>query len=165
MTLRRPAVLAAMIAASLFLGGCASPGAESRLGDYRTQAEQISDDLVAAVPAELGAQPGLLDSRMTLGADISAHDGPSAPAWWTVDRSITAAPIADAAKDAAAAIGAHLAAEGWTQGSVRENGERTVEGYRKDDWYTEVARYATVPGKAEVVDLTIVSPQTVRGDQ
>ncbi|GAA3031218.1 hypothetical protein [Microbacterium dextranolyticum] len=77
---------------------------------------------------------------------------------------MTPAPVANAAKDAAAAIAAHLTADGWTEKLVRSDDERTVGGFRKDGWYTDIAWYATVAGKAEALDLAIVSPETVRGD-
>ena len=61
-------------------------------------------------------------------------------------------------------LGAHLKADGWSEKRVRVTGDRTVDGCRKDDWYAEIAWYATVAGKAEALDITIVSPVTVRGD-
>lgn len=136
----------------------------SRLDEYRDQAEKLSDELISEIPAALVGTTGALNSRMTLSADISEHGGTDAPAWWSVDRSVSPAPAADAAKDAAAAMAAHLVSDGWSEKNVRSDGERTVDGYRKDGWYTEIAWYATVPGKAEALDIAIVSPQTVRGD-
>ncbi|GAA3031211.1 hypothetical protein GCM10010462_17740 [Microbacterium dextranolyticum] len=75
MTTRRLLVLAAVTAASLALGGCASTPPQSRLDDYRGQAERLSGELIAAIPAELAGSTGVLNSRMTLGADISSHEG------------------------------------------------------------------------------------------
>lgn len=141
-----------------------SPPQHSRLDDYRAQAEKLSDELIATIPATLAGTTGALNSRMTLGADISSHEDADAPAWWNVDRSVTPAPVANAAKDVAAAMAAHLTAGGWSEKNVRADGERTVDGYRKDGWYVEIAWYSTAPGKAEALDLAIVSPQTVRGD-
>lgn len=164
MKTRRLLVLVAVVTASVSLGGCMSAPQHSQLDDYRGQAERLTGELIAAIPAELAGSTGMLNSRMTLGADISSHEGAGAPAWWSVDLSVTPAPVANAARDAAAAMAAHLTADGWTEKLVRADDERTVDGFRKDGWYTEIAWYATVAGRAEALDLAIVSPETVRGD-
>lgn len=166
--MRRLVALAAVALLALALGGC-SMTSESRLDDYRTEADRLLRETVALIPEELAAESGFSESEPRFGPT----EGPAAasdPAWWQARDTLNLAARTDAAADAAAAISAALTDDGWTASRVRETdgGARIADGFRKDlegaQWYIEVTWVTSRPGKAEVVEVLVVSPQTVRGD-
>lgn len=140
--------------------------ADSRLDEFQTQAEHLSDELISAVPTELEPVPGAVESDMRIGDTESGQESPSDPAWWQVQVYVPVKDASGSSDAAAAAMTAHLEAAGWSSKEVRvtDDGARTVDGFRKDSWYIELGHYESAPGKAELVEITIVSPPTVRGD-
>ena len=154
---------------ALLLGGC-TMDAPSRLGEYQLEAEGLSDDVVAMIPADLMTGDVETDSRARFGDTTSSAQRPGDPAWWEVRTFVTLVDQADASTGAAAAIAAGLTADGWDESRVREidDGTRITDGFRKEldggDWYIEVTWVVTQPGSAETVMITVVSPQTTRGD-
>ena len=163
----RPLLAATVALFALVLGGC-SMTPESRLDEYQTEADRLLSETVALIPADLDPESGFSESEPrylpTEGA-ASASD----PAWWQARENLNLAAETDASADAAAAIAAGLTADGWRESTVRETegGARITDGFRKDldsgEWYIEVTWVQTRPEMAEVVEVLVVSPQTVRG--
>lgn len=139
---------------------------ESRLDEFRESAEQLTHELIDTIPADLAPEAGFIDSAVRIGDTESAEDKPSDPAWWQTSTAINFANVTDASLTAAAALAEHLTSDGWSQEHVRtsSDGESTADGFRHDGWYVEVTRYETVAGKAELLQLLVVSPGTVHGD-
>lgn len=165
MRTHRFVAIAALALATITLGGCMSME-ESRLDEFRDRSEQLMDELLDTIPADLAPETGLIDSAVRIGDTQSAEDKPSDPAWWQTSTAVNFANVTDASVTAAAVLAEHLTSDGWSQEHVRtsSDGESTADGFRHDGWYVEVTRYETVAGKAELLQLLIVSPDTVRGD-
>lgn len=166
--LRRFALTAVLVALTITLGGCTMT-AESRLDEYHTEADLILAETVELIPAELVDNVGFAESEPRFGA-TEGTPAPSDPAWWQAYEGINLVATADASADAAEAIANGLGSDGWRDGRVREteDGARIADGYRKEidgaNWYIEVTWVTTRAGKAEVIEVLVVSPQTVRGD-
>jgi hypothetical protein len=162
-------ILAAIIAAlALAVSGCAAP-AQSRLAEYHRVADHYMAETVARIPAPLVAEVTFSESEPRFESSlpvVSAND----PAWWHVYRVIELTDRADAAADAASIIDAALVDDGWVASRVRETegGARLSDGYRAEReggrWYIEVTWTRTQPDRVEVIEITVVSPSTVRGD-
>lgn len=135
--------------------------ADSRLDEYRVEAERLSEQLAAAVPADLIEAEAIVESavRHDVGADAAS------PAWWQVRRVMRLIEEQDASAVAAESVAAVLIGDGWDQSRVRESeeGRRIVDGYRKDDWYVELTWITTEPGMAEAFSTLVVSPTTTLG--
>lgn len=162
--------LLAVVAAALFalaLGGC-SMTPDSRLDEYRAEADRLLRDTVALIPDALAPQTGFSESEPRFGP-AEGTAAASDPAWWQARESLNLTSQTDASADAAAAIAGTLASDGWRQSRVRETegGARIADGFRREangeEWYIEVTWVKTRPGMAEVVEVLVVSPQTVRG--
>ena len=154
---------------ALILGGCAvAPTPESRLDEYKSESEALAMKVVELIPAEL--EPTLdteLESRGQAPQNgVTSEKRPSDPAWWQTQAYVSLAAREGAAAEAIAAVTEAMEAEGWTVERVRETGDgRTVtDGFRRDDWYVEIAWVKSAPGKVERFDISVVSPTTVRGD-
>lgn len=165
----RPTLIAAVIAVlALALGGCTMQP-DSRLDEYQVEAERIMADAVALIPEDLRTDVVVSESEPRFGP-IEGAASPDQPAWWQVSEILQQVDETDASADAAAEISEGLAADGWEQSRVRETeqGARITDGFRRDidgeQWYIEVTSVTTRPDKAEVVQLLVVSPTTVRGD-
>ena len=153
----------AVVLAALLLGGCAMT-AESRLDDYRAEAERLHERVVEEIPVELladGAEP-VSERRVE---STSAEGAASDPAWWQVADTRQLIEDADASASAASAVDAYLVSEGWTAARVRETegGQRLTDGYRRDGWYVEVSHVEYPEGMAQRIEVLVVSPETVRG--
>jgi hypothetical protein len=165
--MRRLLAAVAAVFFALALGGC-SMTPQSRLDEYHAEADRLLEDTIALIPDDLAPAPGFSESEPRFGpAEGSA--AASDPAWWQARESVNLAPQTDASADAAAAIAAGLESDGWRQSRVRETegGDRIADGFRRevdgDQWYIEVTWVRTRPEMAEVVEVLVVSPQTVRG--
>ena len=141
---------------------------ESRLDEYQTEADRLLSETVAMIPADLDPESGFSESEPRYDPTEGAASA-SDPAWWQARDRLNLAAKTDASADAAAAIAAWLTADGWHESKVRETegGDRITDGYRKeldgDEWYIEVTWVKTRPEKAEVIEVLVVSPYTVRG--
>lgn len=142
---------------------------ESRLDQYHAEADRLLAETVAMIPEDLAPEPGFSESEPRY-AESEGAASASDPAWWQARESLNLASQTDASADAAASIAAGLTADDWRESRVRETegGVRITDGYRKDlddaEWYIEVTWVQTRPDMAEVVEVLVVSPQTVRGD-
>lgn len=165
--MRRIVAAVAVALFALALGGC-SMTPESRLDEYQTEADRLLSETVALIPADLDPESGFSESEPRY-APAEGAASASDPAWWQARESLNLAAETDASADAAAAIAAGLTGDGWSESKVRETegGARITDGYRKDldggEWYIEVTWVQTRPEMAEVVEVLVVSPQTVRG--
>ncbi|MDE0545174.1 hypothetical protein [Microbacterium sp. C7(2022)] len=143
---------------------------ESKLDEYHAEADRIVAETVALIPPELIDNVGFSESEPRSGAAILGTDDPNDPAWWQAREDLNLVSETDASADAAAAIASGLNADGWRESRVRmtQEGARIADGFRKDldgeGWYIEVTWVMTRPDKAEVIEVLVVSPQTVRGD-
>lgn len=141
----------------------------SRLDEYRAEVDRIMADTVALVPAELVAEVGFSESEPRFGP-TEAAPAASDPAWWQALESLVLVDETDASADAAAVVRDALTSDGWTPSRVRETegGIRITDGYRTEreggEWYIELTWVATAPGRAEVLEVLVVSPMTVRGE-
>ncbi|GAA5033874.1 hypothetical protein ACFQRL_15320 [Microbacterium fluvii] len=168
-TMRRIVATAVAALLALTLGGCTMQ-TDSKLDDFRVEAERLTDDLTAQIAADAIDEIVGTESQARYGDTNSAEQKPTDPAWWQVYRTINLVSEPDASATAASAISDHLAADGWTEERVRETeeGRRIADGFRKDtddgQWYIEVTWVTTAPEMAETIELTVVSPETVRGD-
>ena len=155
---------------TLLLGGCAMES-PSRLDEYRTEAEGLSADVLALVPPALRNADADTMSKARFGDTSAAAPRPGDSAWWEVRTYAELALEPEASRAAAAAISDGLKADGWTEDRVRETngGARITDGYRDEidgeDWYIEVTSVVTRPGQVETLLITVVSPQTTRGEQ
>ena len=156
------ALLAGMLVA-LVIGGCAVPG-ESRLDEFQAEGESISQQIAAAVPAELIADEASYDSRGQLAPSMG--NTPQSPAWWQVGVSVALRDAPGTSETAATAIGAALIADGWEKAKEQgaDNPIHKTDKYWRDGWYVEVGWVRSDPGMAESVSALVVSPDTVRGD-
>lgn len=170
MTLRRPLAAATLaLALALALGGCAMTP-ESRLDDYRAEAETLTADLLAAIPPALVDGEPVVESSERVGETASTTPQPADPMWWnvTADQQLTA--VADASESAAAAVSAALEGDGWTKRRAREadGGETVYDAFRRgagdEEWYVEVMRVRAAKGERGLVRVLVASPVTVRGD-
>ena len=152
---------------ALILGGCAV-APESRLDEYKKDGEALAMSVVDFIPTEL--EPKLdteLDSRGQVPQNgVTTEKRPSDPAWWQVQAYVSLVEREGASAQAIAAVTEAMEAEGWTVERVRETGEgRTItDGFRRDDWYVEIAWVRSESGNVERFDISVVSPTTVRGD-
>ncbi|WP_136028529.1 hypothetical protein [Microbacterium sp. PF5] len=166
-TARAIALMAGVLVA-LTLGGCTMTTDESRLDEYRTEAEALADEMVGMIPAELAptTAPDVESSGRMVQNPVSADPSPDDQVWWQVDVYVEPVQRAAASEDAAKAIAAGLLDDGWEHTDARETGEgrRTADAYVKDDWYVEVTWVRTEEGKFETVELSVLSPRTTRGD-
>jgi hypothetical protein len=167
--LRLLAVTAVTLLA-LLLGGCAMTP-QSRLDEYRIESERLTAEVLTFVPEDLLTDDIITESEPRYGEAVTVRERPGDPAWWQVRTYQTLVAEADASADAAAAIEAGLTADGWSHRRVRETdgGTRFAEGYSRDSsdgetWYIEVTWVLTAPEKAELLEVLVVSPPTVRGD-
>ncbi len=154
---------------AMILGGCAvTPTPESRLDEYKKESESIAMSVVGLIPADL--EPTLdteLDSRGQAPQNgASTEKRPDDEAWWQTQAFVSLVEREGAAAEAIVAVTEAMKSDGWKVERVRETGEgRTVtEGFRRDDWYVEIAWVRSEPGKVERFDISVVSPTTVRGD-
>jgi hypothetical protein len=153
----------------LILGGCAVPPTpESRLDEYKAESETLAMSVVELIPVDL--EPALdteLESRGQAPQNgVTAEKRPGDPAWWQARAYVSLVEWEGAAAEAIAAVTEAMKSDGWTVERVRETGEgRTItDGFRRDDWYVEIAWVKSEPGKVERFDISVVSPTTVRGD-
>ncbi|WP_127818926.1 hypothetical protein [Microbacterium sp. CPCC 204701] len=140
---------------------------ESRLDEFRSEAERLLADTVAVVPEELIAERAFSESEPRFGPTEGAPT-PADPAWWQAREDLNLIAETDASARAFDAVSGHLSAEGWTQSRVREVDGWVTDGFRQEldsgDWYIEVTWVPSAPGLAEILGVLVVSPQTVRGD-
>ncbi|MGX1703233.1 hypothetical protein [Microbacterium sp. NPDC055357] len=166
--MRRLIAVLATAALALTLGGC-SMTTTSRLDEYAAATDALMADTVAVIPTDLVDEVGFSESEPRYESPLGAGSAEDA-AWWQALESIVLVSQSDASADAAAAITEHLVTDGWTTSRVRETdgGRRIADGFRREidggDWYIELTWVMTAPDKAEVVEVLVVSPQTVRGD-
>lgn len=155
--MRRIVAATAALTFALLLGGCAM-ATESRLDEYRVEAERLSEELAGLVASD---GDDIVDSaaRSDVGTD------PSDPAWWQVSRTIDLGVVTDASADAARTVSESLTSDGWTSERVRETagGTRIADGFRRDEWYVEVTWVTSEEGKSEPLEIVVVSPTTTRG--
>ncbi|MGV2900663.1 hypothetical protein ACNPM4_03215 [Microbacterium sp. AGC62] len=151
----------------LALGGCGMTP-ESRLDEYQEKADALAMSVVGLIPEEL--QPvmdGDLRSEGTAPLNgVTSERRPQDVAWWESQANVSLIAKENAAADAIVAVTDALEADGWTTKRVDETdgGETITDGFRRDGWYIEIAWTRTVPGKVERFDISVVSPNTVRGD-
>ncbi|WP_149084395.1 MULTISPECIES: hypothetical protein [Microbacterium] len=167
-TARAIALMAGVLVA-LTLGGCTTMTTDdSRIDEYQTEAEALADEMVALIPADLApaTEPDVESRGRMVQNPVSADPSPDDSVWWQVDVYVEPVQRAAASEDAASAIAAGLLADGWEHTDARETGEgrRTADAYTKDDWYVEVTWVRSEEGKFETVELSVLSPQTTRGD-
>lgn len=141
----------------------------SRLDEYHAETDRIMADVMALVPADLISDVGFSESEPRFGPTESTAS-PSDAAWWQALESLNLVDQPDASANAAAAVSEALVADGWQQSRVRETqgGVRIADGYRTEmgdgEWYIELTWVKTQPERAEVLEILVVSPMTVRGD-
>lgn len=166
--MRRMLVAAFAVVLAVALGGCTMQPA-SRLDEYHAETDRIMADVMALVPADLISDVGFSESEPRFGPTESTAS-PSDPAWWQALESLNLVDQPDASANAAAAVSEALVADGWQQSRVRETqgGVRIADGYRTEmgdgEWYIELTWVKTQPERAEVLEILVVSPMTVRGD-
>lgn len=164
--MRRFVAVLAVVALALTLGGCSMPE-QSRLDEFRTEADRILADTVAIVPEELIAEHAFSESEPRFGP-TEGTPVPGDPAWWQAREDLNLIAETDASARAFDAVSGHLSADGWSQSRVREVDGWVTDGFRKKldsgDWYIEVTWVPSAPGLAEILGVLVVSPHTVRGD-
>jgi hypothetical protein len=166
--MRRRLIAATLVALALALGGCTMQP-DSRLDEYHADADRIMAETVALIPEQLVAEVGFSESEPRFGPTEGAA-APGDPAWWQALESLVLENRADASADAAASVSSALTSDGWERSRVRETegGTRITDGFRREidggEWYIELTWVTTEPERAEVVEILVVSPMTVRGD-
>jgi hypothetical protein len=140
---------------------------ESRLDDFRAEADRLLADTVANVPEDLISERAFSESEPRFGPTEGAA-APGDPAWWQAREDLNLIAETDASAHAFDAVSGYLSQEGWSQARVREVDGWVTEGFRKEldsgGWYIEVTWVPSAPGLAEILGVLVVSPQTVRGD-
>lgn len=168
MIVRRTLGFKLALVLSLALGGCAVTP-ESRLDDYRAEAETLVDELLTAIPPALVDGDPVINSSERVGDTASSKPQPGDPMWWNVAADQQLATVTDASKTAADALSAALEADGWTKRRAREldSGETVYDGFRRgtgdEEWYVEIMWVRALEGKRELIGIQVVSPTTVRG--
>ncbi|UYK39714.1 hypothetical protein [Microbacterium terricola] len=144
--------------------------ADSRLDEYQAEAERLVEEVTQEIPDDLIDEVVITESEARYGETESAEELPSDPAHWQVYRAINLVSEDGASADAAARISRMLADDGWAESRVREteDGRRIADGFRTTidggEWYLELTWVKSAPELAETIEVTIVSPPTVRGD-
>ncbi|MFB8189417.1 hypothetical protein ACFC14_08825 [Microbacterium sp. NPDC055988] len=159
---------AAIMVAVFALGGCAVSVSESRLDDYKIEAEERVAEIVELIPGELQPSPvqTLDSSGRMLQNPISADPSPNDSVWWQVDANVELGSGPGSSERASTALVDGMTADGWEHERVRETseGRLVTEGFRRDDWYVEVVWVTAASGLHEAIDIRVLSPKTVRGD-
>ncbi|MFJ2503210.1 hypothetical protein [Microbacterium sp. NPDC087592] len=141
---------------------------ESRLDEYQEKADALAMSVVGLIPEEL--QPvmdGDLRSEGTAPLNgVTSERRPQDVAWWQTRADVHLVARENAAAEAIEAVSDALEADGWSIERVRETdgGETVTDGFRRGEWYMEIAWTRSVPGHVERFDISVVSPNTVRGD-
>lgn len=139
---------------------------ESRLDEFRAEADRILAGTIANVPDDLISERAFSESEPRFGP-TEGTPAPGDPAWWQAREDLNLIAETDASARAFDAVSGYLSAEGWSQSRVREVDGWVTEGFRKaldgGDWYIEVTWVPSAPGLAEILGVLVVSPQTVRG--
>lgn len=170
-TVRRVIAFAitALVTTSM-LAGCAAAVTPGRLGEYEARAEQLTTELVAAIPDALQADETSQQSQAFFGEPLG-FDPSRELAWWEVATRLEF-PDSAAVDDATDAIGAYFDAseDGWARETAEDAGDGMTgvvyrlgdaEAVTDDDaeWLVEVQHGATR------IDIRVQSPLTVRGDE
>lgn len=134
------------------LAGCV---AESRIDEYRAEAEALSKRLGAQVRDELIVGDAFVDSYLGYGVA-------SGPVWWHVYRDYNLVDEDGASEHAATSVAAVLMDEGWSHRRVRETDEGSLiyDGYRRDEWYVELQWVVADSDMAEAISIAVTSPTT-----
>ena len=167
-TARAVALMAGALVA-LTLGGCTmTTEVDSRVDEYRAEAEALADEVVALIPADLAppSAPDVESRGRMVQNPVSADPSPEDSVWWQVDVYVEPVQRPAASEDAATAIAAGLRDDGWEHTDARktDEGRRTADAWSKDDWYVEVTWVRSEEGKYETVEIAVLSPRTMRGD-
>lgn len=162
--MRRSLKFVALFAVVALLGGCAVP-VESRLDDYRSEGEAISQQIVTSIPNALVAEVDPdVDSKGRLAQ--SSGDTPQTPAWWEVSTSVDLVEEPGTSEQAATAVADSLVADGWTKAEEKGSSDPVyqTDEYRRDGWYATISWVRSAPNIVEDLGVLVVSPDTVRGD-
>lgn len=138
---------------------------ESRLDDFRSEGEAISQEIVESIPDALVAQADSdLDSTGRLAP--SSGDTPQTPAWWEVSTTVDLVEEPTTSEQAATAVADALVADGWTKAQEKGSSDPVyqTDEYRRDGWYVSISWVLSAPDIVEDLGVLVVSPDTVRGD-
>ncbi|MDW4572901.1 hypothetical protein R8Z57_08975 [Microbacterium sp. M3] len=164
--MRRSLTALAVAVLALTLGGCAVP-VESKLPEYKIQAEQLREDIAAQLPEGITVGEPYISSEVRFETESGAGDSSDSPAYWRVldGRNLTGEP--GTSEDAATVLGDYLIAEGWSQKEAeRTVGRGVTDAYRLEPgWYVEISWATSEDGMAETLDILVLSPTTTRGEK
>ena len=142
-------------------------GPESRLGDYRSQAEQIHDEVVGMTSSyEVKGEP-VIESSLRVEDTYSGTARDSDPAYWQIvdNRSYGETSMAIVAGET---IADFLASDGWVAAHGDLSNERaTVTDLRKTidgaEWHIRLV-YPSRQGSTRTnIAVLIMSPWTAKG--
>lgn len=146
--------------------------AESKLDEYRDQAEELRVELDAQLPTDLLRDEPTIEGDVSEGAQHGPGGEPSSPASWHVRHHQGLVDAPGSSERAAQALHDYLVEDGWTYSRERGSDDDTAfaEGYRRGDddsgeWYIEIIWAETTPERAETLRVLIVSPMTVLGTE
>lgn len=147
-------------------------GTSSNLADYRTETESLHAELVEQIPDEVVAADPIVESEVRYGTESGAGDDASSPAWWQITDFQTLINAPGTSESTAGALGEYLVAEGWSQERAARTGGAgpgVTDQYRRSSeegggWFIEIGYAPTTQGRAETLQIVLVSPTTTRGE-